>query len=487
MKQLKISLVAIVFLIAEIMCGSVKADNIDLQTAKQIGAYYFTVATGAKAPVSEDQLELAQQIDNHTLCIPALYAFNVKGNGFVVISASDCTDPVLAYSPDGNLDNPNPACQYFLDSYARLISDNQNNHATATKEIKSKWDELYNQTFTCDLASKGVLVKAKWDQGDPDYPSYNVLCPQIDGRPCYVGCVATAMSMIMHYWKYPERGGNENSNTVTRTWENMDTTIKFKFAVDSNKFVYDSMPNQISYYSPWENKRAISKLGFACGVAVDMNWGIDGSGAQSDSVPMAFSKWFRYSSDATIIRRQTQGMTDKKWVNILHSEIDDHARPVYYSAYDPSGTGRDAAGHAFLITGSSSADQNKFYVNWGWNGSSNGFYTIMPSSAIGAAGGYTFSKGHAMVYQIYPKDLSIEDNTAFTTTLAYPNPATDYIMIPVDMNVNAILAVYSIDGKMVDNIVVPAGTQEYRLNLQSYHPGTYVYRLNGAAVKFTVQ
>lgn len=478
MKQLKISLVAVIFFMTGIMCGSVKADNVDLQTAKQIGAYYFTVATGAKAPVNADQLDLAQQIDNPTLCIPALYAFNVKGNGFVVVSASDCTDPILAYSPDGNLDNPNPACRYFLESYAKLISDNQNNHATATKEIKSKWDELYDQTFTCDLASKGVLVKAKWGQGDPDYPSYNYLCPQISGKPCLVGCVATAMSMIIHYWKYPEKG----TKTATVNWNNQN--YKFYFGADSNRFFYDDMPNQISHNSAEECKRAIGKLCLACGASVKMGWGLDGSGAQSDEVDNAFFTYFKYSTDAEY--KQRAGVTNANWVSILHDEIDNHARPVYYSAYDPHGTGRDAAGHAFLLTGTSSADQNKFYINWGWDGSSNGFYTISPASSIGSAGGYTFSDGHAIVYKIYPKDLSIEENTAFTTSLAYPNPASDYIMIPVNMNVNAILAVYSIDGKMVDNIVVPAGTQEYRLDLQQYKPGTYVYRVNGSAVKFTV-
>ena len=478
MKQLKISLVAVIFFMTGIMCGSVKADNVDLQTAKQIGAYYFTVATGAKAPVNADQLDLAQQIDNPTLCIPALYAFNVKGNGFVVVSASDCTDPILAYSPDGNLDNPNPACRYFLESYAKLISDNQNNHATATKEIKSKWDELYDQTFTCDLASKGVLVKAKWGQGDPDYPSYNYLCPQISGKPCLVGCVATAMAMIIHYWKYPEKG----TKTATVNWNNQN--YKFYFSKDSNRFIYDDMPNQISYSSAEEYKRAIGKLCLACGASVKMDWGLDGSGAHSNNVDEAFHTYFKYSTDAEY--KDRAGVTNANWVSILHDEIDNHARPVYYSAYDPHGTGRDAAGHAFLLTGTSSADQNKFYINWGWDGSSNGFYTISPASSIGSAGGYTFSDGHAIVYKIYPKDLSIEENTAFTTSLAYPNPASDYIMIPVNMNVNAILAVYSIDGKMVDNIVVPAGTQEYRLDLQQYKPGTYVYRVNGSAAKFTV-
>ena len=105
MKYLKTKLVSIVVLLSVLMCGNVKADNIDLTTAKQIGAYYFNVATGTKAPVSAEKLELVQQFDNPTLCIPALYAFNVADNGFVVVSASNCTDPVLAYSPDGRIDS----------------------------------------------------------------------------------------------------------------------------------------------------------------------------------------------------------------------------------------------------------------------------------------------------------------------------------------------------------------------------------------------
>ena len=92
-----------------------------------------------------------------------------------------------------------------------------------------------------------------------------------------------------------------------------------------------------------------------------------------------------------------------------------------------------------------------------------------------------------MVYKIFPKEsLSIEENTAFSASPAYPNPATDHIMIPVDMSLNAILSIYSIDGKLIENTVIPAGTKEYRLNLQSYAPGNYIYRLNGSAVKFTV-
>ena len=281
---MKTKFVSLVIMASMLFAGYVNADNVDLLTAKQIGAYYFNVATGTKAPVNADKLELVQQFDNPTLCIPALYAFNVADNGFVVVSASNTTDPVLAYSPEGRLDNLNPSCRYMLESYAKLISQDQTFNATQTAEVKAKWDELIDQTFTCDLSSKAVLVKAKWGQGDPDRPSYNIFCPQIGGKPCLVGCVATAMSMIIHYWKYPLKGGNDRSSTATTSWN--DQTIRYKFLVDSNKFIFDSMPNQINYGSAWNNKRACGKLSFACGVTVKMGWGIDGSGAGSNTLKM---------------------------------------------------------------------------------------------------------------------------------------------------------------------------------------------------------
>ena len=98
------------------------------------------------------------------------YVFNIgNDNGFVIVSASNCTEPVLAYSPVGNLDpeNINPACQYMLDSYTRVIVDKQNSNATPSDAMLKSWKELTDQTFTCDPDSKAVLVQAKWDQIEP--------------------------------------------------------------------------------------------------------------------------------------------------------------------------------------------------------------------------------------------------------------------------------------------------------------------------------
>ena len=274
-------------------------------------------------------------------------------------------------------------------------------------------------------------------------------------------------------------------STCSYSWNGK--TLKYKFLVDSNKFIYDSMPDQISHNSPWNNRRAVGKLCFACGVTVKMDWGLDASGAVSQNVPEAFSKWFNYSNNAKHIYRTYYN--DNQWLDILHSEIDDNARPVYYSACDPDPEHGKDARHAFVIAGTTSSNRSMFYIRWGWDRSSDGYFSLAPSSSIGYAGGYYFTTEHAMVYQIYPASndpVGIEENTSFTQNAAYPNPATDHIMIPSDLSFNAILSVYNIDGKLVKTAVIPNGTKEYRLDLQGFTPGTYIYRLNGSAVKFNV-
>ena len=60
MKSMKTRIVTIFTMLSMLMCGNVNADNVDLQTAKQIGSYYFNVATGTKAPVSAEKFELVQ-------------------------------------------------------------------------------------------------------------------------------------------------------------------------------------------------------------------------------------------------------------------------------------------------------------------------------------------------------------------------------------------------------------------------------------------
>ena len=76
-------------------------------------------------------------------------------------------------------------------------------------DIEDEWNDLKYEKLCPIKHTKASewLMDNKWGQGCVYYPTYNKMCPYKDQdgyrMTAYVGCVATAMSQIMHYWKYP--------------------------------------------------------------------------------------------------------------------------------------------------------------------------------------------------------------------------------------------------------------------------------------------
>lgn len=66
---------------------------------------------------------------------------------------------------------------------------------------------------------------------------------------------------------------------------------------------WDNMPNAISGNSSQTSIDAVATLIYHCGVAVNMNYGTDGSGASSTLVPAALIDYFRYAPSASYVSR----------------------------------------------------------------------------------------------------------------------------------------------------------------------------------------
>jgi len=203
-------------------------------------------------------------------------------------------------------------------------------------------------------ASRGVapLLINLWNQDSP----YNMLCP-VDplgpGGHVYAGCVATAMSMVMHHWRYPNQGIGFNSYS----WEEYGY-IYANFG--ETEYIFNNMQTEMD-----GDMSDIALLQFHCGVAVEMMYGNDGSGAYSWNVPSAIKQHFGYSNAASF--KEKENYSNTNWTNLLKEQID-LGQPMYYSGFSNSG------GHAFVCDGYD--DANLFHFNFGWSGSSNGFYTL---------------------------------------------------------------------------------------------------------------
>ena len=299
-----------------------------------------------------------------------LYVVSSGDNaGYVMVAGDDVViNPVLGYSTGGEFDYGTAPdnLKWWIGEYARMI-EYAAEHGMAVAAAP-KFD-----------TSLDPLIKTHWNQ---DYP-YNNLCPWLsEDMQGYTGCVATAMAQVMKYHEWPERG----TGSHTYTDPNCGQTLSANFG--ETTYRWDLMPND--YDGSWTDEQieAVATLMAHCGVAVDMQYMPDGSGAYSSDVPGALVNYFGYAKD--IIRRDRDYYTQSEWIEMMKAELD-AARPVYYHGQSTGG------GHAFVIDGYNT--DGYFHVNWGWGSQSDDYYqlaTLDPYSGQGIGGttaGYAYSQG----------------------------------------------------------------------------------------------
>ncbi|MCM1484569.1 MAG: C10 family peptidase [Muribaculaceae bacterium] len=298
-----------------------------------------------------------------------VYIIEPKGSGEVYfLAADDVARPVLGWT-DGatfSIDNIPPAFRYMLDCYSQEI-------AAASQADAPE----YNAASRSGLSDVAPLVSTRWNQDAP----YNNLCPTISGKATYTGCVATAMSQVMNFHKWPLTGTGSN----TYEWAN-NGNQKLTFDFSTVSFDWSNMLDSYSSGSTAAQNTAVATLMKACGYSVDMNYGTGASGAFSFRVAQALIDNFGYAKSLYYMDRMLYPLDT--WIEMIHNELANR-RPVYYSGANPSG------GHAFVLDGYRSGDY--FHVNWGWGGSSNGYFAITALDPAnqgigGSAAGYNQSQ-----------------------------------------------------------------------------------------------
>ncbi len=311
------------------------------------------------------------------------FVIHFKPVGFVIVSAEDATTPVLGYSFDNNIDLNNlpPQLDYWLKNYSDQITYVRENHLVASEDIRSKWD-LYltdKPEITNFPKSKTIapLLPCNWDQGK----YYNELCPKDNGGDAghvYVGCVATAMAQVMFYYRYPQQGIGTHSYTHPTYGlqsANYGTTI----------YDWNAMLNQLP-----TNNLEVARISYQAGVSINMDYGAQGSGANTSSVPGALISHFGYNSSCIFYNRFS--FSTVNWLNLIRGDLD-LKRPVIYSGF-PQGGG---TGHCWLLDGYQNTDF--YHMNFGWSGGSNGFFYVDNITPQGAG---NFNSGHGAVFHTYP-------------------------------------------------------------------------------------
>ncbi len=365
-----------------------EAKEVPKNQARQVAKnFYFETAHTYYSPIAYGEIAIdgiyTRNYDGQT----AFYIINLKPDGYVIVSAEDTYNPILGYSLKSSYDEnrKNKVFESWITTYAEKIDYLRANDIAATDEMEARWAHYLNAGRK-ELAGQAKgrdidpLLTSTWNQ---DYP-YNAMCPEDEDGPgghVYAGCVATAMSIIMYHYKYPEHGYGQKSYYI---YPYGTQSVDF----ESTYYMWNAMTDEISGSSPEHSIQGIAELQYHCGVAVEMGYSPDGSGTYSYLVPNAIKNHFGYSSNATYMEKDNYSLTE--WQNMIIEDLENN-HPLYYSGNDGEG------GHAFVLDGAQGDDM--FHFNFGWSGYMNGFYYLEGSGAVGG-----FNQGQAIVKNFYPDE-----------------------------------------------------------------------------------
>ena len=360
-----------------------EANPVDMNTAREVAVKF--VNANAKTPLrSADDIQLVTtyNIDRGDA---AFHIFNTP-NGFVIVSADDCATPILGYSDEGRFDVDNVPIQLqdYLQGFVEQIQYGIENHLEADEATARQWElvrsigHIIKQRATIAVAP---LLTDTWDQDC----YYNAKCPEDPEGPCghvVTGCSATSFAQIMRYWGYPTNGMGSHTYTPPGYPEQ---TVNFT----ATTYDWAHMPNSLSSSSSTTEINAIATLMWHCGVAINMRYGVAGSGAVPDAIPWALRNYFGYSNELSLIYKSNYN--DDDWLALMKTCLD-VGRPIYYCGWDAN----YGYGHGFVCDGYDA--NNLLHFNWGWSGYHNGYYSINAMNP----GNNAFTANNMAIINIHP-------------------------------------------------------------------------------------
>lgn len=359
----------LIFLLFACASGMAHADEVSVDNAKQLAADFFS-ASSLDRLASADALDLAYTCG--TASHPLYYVFNAhEGQGYIIISADDCTTPVLGYSLEGRYDAGSmpPAMNWMmhgLESEIKAAPGLQNPVSMTERRRMARRAAQSNERI--------LLETPQWRQEAP----FN---KHIPGN-ALTGCVGTAMAMIMKYHEFPERGtGSFNA-------------VNFDVAYDWANMRMDSYR---SGYSEAEAE-AVSTLIYHAAASIGTQFGYSGSSAYEVKVPAALVNYFGYDPGVSY-KKRSETPTQAEFDRLVENEIR-ASRPVLYCGQDVT------AGHAFVVDGYDPLS-GMIHVNWGWggaDGNNNGGWYASTALNPTVSQSHSFNNLTTIIYNIKPGD-----------------------------------------------------------------------------------
>jgi len=373
-----------------LFCIPVFASFVSLQTAEKVAIkFYYEKYNQYEGAIDFENIQIKSVYTSQKNSEAYYYAFQFNIGGFVIVPADDCLGPVLGYSFKHNfvIENQPLNLKWWLQQYENQVMYAQKNQLVPAEKISKKWAYYLKEEINLNKSfSSGKqiepLITSLWDQDAP----YNLMCPEDPAGPgghALSGCVATAYAQMLYYWRFPLHGTGYHCY-------NHPAYGELCADFENTWYRWGEMCDE-----PESSNTAVAELMYQVGVAVEMNYGPNSSGAYG--FPEEIEPWFKISTDYDSLKRDYYTTTE--WTNTILDQLN-QACPVGYIGF----TSNMSSGHMWICDGYQ--DSTHFHMNWGWSGSSNGYFTLDNLQG--------FNTSQYIGINFYPDDINY----------AYPNYAT---------------------------------------------------------------
>ena len=400
---------------------------------------------------------------------------SLEDGGFVVVAPDDRIEPVIFHSSDGvvsETDDGGPLWALLKADLAyRMAAVNEVETGAvvhvafaaagngsgrsglspreAVEEASAKWADLLaddpdDGSRKEILFGDGVssisdvrvapLLDSSWGQGWAGGGNcYNYYTPNND----VCGCVATAVSQVMRYHKYPTTSVAAGTYTCS-----VDGTAR-SLTMKGGTYSWNSMPGNPTSSMSTSQRQAIGKLCYDVGVACEMDYASDGSGASSFRPVYVLTQVFKYSNVLPVTYTYSNySWTLDRFKSIIVPNCD-AGLPVLASV----------PGHAIVADGYG-YDGNLFYVhlNMGWDGLDNLWYN--PPSVYTTQ--YLFSGFQGAMANIFTTQAAGSSIASGKVLSSSGNPVSGATVKATCSGKSDVAA--TTDAKGVYGLVLPAGT-----------------------------
>lgn len=387
------------------------------------------------------------------------YLIPLNPQGFILLSADTDLQPIIAYSYDNNFStdsNELYKINGFIKNYLNQMIQYQS--STQKAEHQTQWCQQYTQSRYDQWPPEGSTttggwLKTNWTQSSP----YNNFCPkdpETNSRS-YAGCPSIAMGQIVNFHR-----------TLNGTQLNENDRYQAFFSA-TNSFFIDDAYEQLDFpqfseinaylneiealYQGDENLNNSQKaaLVFACGIAIKQAYSSSVSGSFFDCQVINGFKRFGFNT-AQMLRENDLYVYERIAQNMKN------ALPAQISLLAP-----DGSGHQIVVDGYNTNEE--FHFNFGWGGSSNGWYAF-PLSEM-------------------PYNLSIFGSIVVDINQDYENCPNFELQVMNPQPMNNTLLQYQISNENASDNTYFVYIDDIQINTAS-NPGTYYYSVTDFANRF---